>query len=223
VPQPARTDRRETYHRFMDAAENIFIRFGYEGASIRMISREADAPLGTLHHYWGSKEVLFRDTCERRFGPILALQEARLLECERRMDAGELVEVQEVVRALIEPPLLADGGRGAAPTGDVIRMFYGRVLTEPSEVVKRIVRDLFNAPSVRFHTLMRRLHPQHDDASFYWRFTCAIGAFIFAQSFGDRVAYAEGRPLGDVDWRLVVGEIVCFIVRGMSKGPFQPG
>ena len=45
MPQPARADRRETYHRFMDAAENIFIKYGYEGASIRMISREADAPL----------------------------------------------------------------------------------------------------------------------------------------------------------------------------------
>jgi AcrR family transcriptional regulator len=216
VPQPARADRRETYHRFMDAAENIFIRYGYEGASIRMISREADAPLGTLHHYWGSKEVLFRDTCERRFGPILAQQAARLSECERRAAAGEQLEVSAIVRALVEPPILADGHDGSAPQCDVIRMLYGRVLTEPSEVVKRIVKDLFGAPSLHFHKLMREHHPKLDDTTFYWRFTCIIGAFLFAQSFGDRVANTGGQVITPVDWRRVVEEIVGVMVRGMA-------
>lgn len=218
MPQAARTEKRETYHRFMDAAENIFIRYGYEGASIRMISREADAPLGTLHHYWGSKEVLFRDTCERRFGPIIAQQEARLADCGRRMDAGEQLEVQTLVRALIEPPLLADGKTGVGAECDIIRLFYGRVLTEPSEVVKRIVRELLNAPAVRFHALMRRRHAHLDEPTFYWRCTCAIGAFVFAQSFGDRMAYVEGRSLEAVSWPFVVDEIVGFIVRGMGSG-----
>jgi AcrR family transcriptional regulator len=216
VSQTARADRRETYHRFMDAAENIFIRYGYEGASIRMISREADAPLGTLHHYWGSKEVLFRDTCERRFGPILAQQCARVAECERRAAAGEKLDVGTLVRALIEPPILSDGHDGSAPQCDVIRMLYGRVLTEPSEVVKRIVKDLFGDLARQFEGLMRAHNPQLDDVSFYWRFTCVIGAFIFAQSFGDRVADTGGHTLTAVDWQRVVDEIVGVMVRGMD-------
>ena len=216
MPQPARADRRETYHRFMDAAENIFIKYGYEGASIRMISREADAPLGTLHHYWGSKEVLFRDTCERRFGPILAQQAARIAECERRASAGERLDVATIVRALIEPPILADGNDGTAPQCEIIRMLYGRVLTEPSDVVKRIVKDLFGETSKHFQSLMRQHHSKLDEATFYWRFTCMVGAFLFAQSFGDRVANTGGEPLAPPDWRFVVDEIVGVIVRGMA-------
>lgn len=219
MSQVARAERRETYHRFMDAAENIFIRYGYEGASIRMISREADAPLGTLHHYWGSKEVLFRDTCERRFGPILAQQESRLSDCERRMDAGEHVPVEELIRAIVEPPILADGARGTSPECEVIRMLYGRVLTEPSEVVKRIVRELVNSPAARFRGLMARRHRHLDPATFYWRFTCLVGAFVFAQSFGDRVAYVEGKELQTIDWPQVVDEIVGFAIRGMGPAP----
>lgn len=216
MSQTARADRRETYHRFMDAAENIFIRYGYEGASIRMISREAEAPLGTLHHYWGSKEVLFRDTCERRFSPILAQQSARIGECEKRAAAGEKLDPAVVVRALVEPPILADGADGNGPPCETIRMLYGRVLTEPSEVVRRIVRDLFGELSGRFEALMRRMYPQLDHSTFYWRFTCAIGAFLFAQSFGDRVASTAGTQLDRVDWRFVVDEIVGFILRGMT-------
>lgn len=200
----------------MDAAENIFIKYGYEGASIRMISREADAPLGTLHHYWGSKEVLFRDTCERRFGPILAQQAARVAECDRRAAAGERLEVATIVRALIEPPILADGNDGTAPQCEIIRMLYGRVLTEPSDVVRRIVKDLFGETSKHFQALMRQHHPDLDEATFYWRFTCIVGAFLFAQSFGDRVATTGGMSLAPVDWRFVVDEIVGVIVRGMA-------
>ncbi|MET0292529.1 MAG: TetR/AcrR family transcriptional regulator [Steroidobacteraceae bacterium] len=216
MQQPARADRRETYHRFMDAAELIFIRYGYEGASIRMISREADAPLGTLHHYWGSKEVLFRDTCERRFGPILAQQSARISECERRAAAGEKLDVATLARALVEPPILSDGHDGSSPESETIRMLYGRVFTEPSEVVRRIVKDLFGPTSLHFHRLMRELHPQIDDTTFYWRFTCVIGALIFAQSFGDRVVGTSDTDIGPIDWRRVVDEIVGVMVRGLA-------
>ena len=53
---------------------------------------------------------------------------------------------------------------------------------------------------------MRQHHPKLDDATFYWRFTCVIGAFMFAQSFGDRVAATGGLSPGAVDWRFVVDE-----------------
>ena len=217
MAQFTQNERRETYHRFMDAAESVFIRFGYEGASIRMISREAAAPLGTLHHYWGSKEVLFRETCERRFAPILARQSERLAECERRLDAGEPLAADTLLRALIEPSMLGDGGRGKGSAADATRQLYGRVLTEPSEVVQRTVRDLLQTPADKFSSLMRRCNNEPTEQRFYWRMTCAMGAFIFAQSFGDRVAYAGGESLGDVDWDFVVEEIVGFIKRGMAS------
>jgi hypothetical protein len=95
-------------------------------------------------------------------------------------------------------------------------MLYGRVLTEPSDVVKRIVTDLFGDTSKHFHKLMRQHHPELDDTVFYWRFTCIIGAFLFAQSFGDRVASTGGLTRAPVDWRFVVDEIVGVIVRGMA-------
>jgi AcrR family transcriptional regulator len=172
-----------------------------------------------LHHYWGSKEVLFRDTCERRFGPILAQQSARIAECARRAAAGERLPVATLVRALIEPPILSDGKDGTAPECETIRMLYGRVLTEPSDVVKRIVKDLFGEPSRQFERLMRAHHADLDDARFYWRFTCGIGAFLFAQSFGDRVADSGGPSPGRTDWRFVVDEIVGVMVRGMAGDP----
>ena len=208
------TERPDTYHRYLDAAEQAFIRLGYEGASIRTISNAAGAPLGTLHHYWGNKEALFRDVCQRRFAAIQAEQLRRLrAAAQRRADTGA-VELAAVVRARSEPPILADARD--ADQQHTIRLLYGRVLTEPSEVVKRLVRDFFAETTALFLALLRAGCSALTEESFYWRCNCALGAFIFSQSFGDRVAFAQGMELKGTDWTRVVDHITEFILRGMT-------
>jgi len=202
----APADRTETYHRYLDAAEQAFIRYGYEGAAIRRISADAGAPLGTLHHYWGSKDMLFREVCERRFAPIQA-EQLRLL---RRAAP----DVESVVRALVEPPMLA--GEGDAGVQQAIRLLYGRVLTELSDVVKRVVKEMFRESTRLFRDRLQAACPELDADAFYWRMTCALGAFIFAQSFGDRVGYALADAGPREDWRRATDEVVGFLVRGMG-------
>ncbi|MEY4761553.1 MAG: hypothetical protein RLZZ200_1409 [Pseudomonadota bacterium] len=211
--QSAQAERTETFHRYLDAAEQAFIEFGYEGASIRRISADAGAPLGTLHHYWGSKEVLFREVCERRFAPIQAEQLRRLQALAQPGRRGR-PSVEAVVRALVEPPMAA--GEGAPVVQDPIRRLYGRVLTEPSDVVKRIVKDMFRESTRLFRDLLRAASPGLDPDTFYWRMTCALGAFIFAQSFGDRVGYALAETRLPSDWHKASDEVVGFILRGMG-------
>jgi AcrR family transcriptional regulator len=197
-------ERTETYRRYLDAAEQAFIRLGYEGASIRRISADAGAPLGTLHHYWGNKESLFRDVCQRRFAPIQAEQ-------LRRLRAATTIET--VVLGLVAPPVLADAENPRQQ--HTIRLLYGRVLTEPSEVVKRLVKEMYEEVTTLFVALLRGHCPQLDEQTFYWRCNCAMGALLIPQSFGDRVAYALGRSLEGTDWGFVVQQITLFIVQGM--------
>ena len=61
-----------TENDFLDAAERQFAENGYAGAKIRAIAEEAEANLGALHYYWGSKESLFRAACSRRMEPVIA-------------------------------------------------------------------------------------------------------------------------------------------------------
>lgn len=205
---PIAAERPATYHRYLDAAEQAFITLGYEGASIRRISAAADAPLGTLHHYWGTKQALFKDVCERRFAPIQAEQLRRLRQCQ-----GRPLQLRQVVMALVEPPLQA--GAGVAGDAATIRLLYGRALTEPSQVVQALVAELFGEASQLFLRLVRQCCAQADATQFYWRFSCALGAFIFAQSFGDRLAWVTGEPPPALAPAALADEITAFIVRGM--------
>jgi AcrR family transcriptional regulator len=204
----------------MDAAEALFIERGYEGTSIRDIARRASSHLGTLHYFWGNKDALFRAVCERRFDAIQAEQLRRLRACRARLGRGDDLDLAEIVRALVEPPLHVAGASEAER--HTVRLLYGRVLTEPSVVVMRIVRDMFRQSTALFVELMRERNPALREDSFYWRLTCAFGAFIFTQAFGDRVTFASGRRLEAVDWSQVADEVTGFIVRGFEAQPAQP-
>lgn len=201
----------------MDAAEALFIERGYEGASIRDIARRASSHLGTLHYFWGNKDALFRAVCERRFDPIQAEQLRRLRACRSRPGPDTGLDLAAIVRALVEPPLYVAGASEVEQ--HVVRLLYGRVLTEPSEVVMRIVREMFRESTALFVELMRACNPGLSEDGFYWRLTCTFGAFIFTQSFGDRVAFASGRRLEAVDWSQVADEVTGFIVRGFEAQP----
>jgi len=55
-----------TKKRVFDAAERVFAKHGFDGATIRDIATEAGEPVGTIHHHGGGKDALFHRTVARR-------------------------------------------------------------------------------------------------------------------------------------------------------------
>jgi len=212
--KPAGAGVEGTRVRALDAAEKLFIELGYEGTSIRAIAQAAQANLGSLVYHFATKERLLHEVCERRFAGVQARQAAALRACLARLDAGEAVPLAEAVEAMVAPPLLAHQDEPEQQRR--LRQLYGRVLTEPSQTVLDTALVMFAETTNLFRTILRRLLGHLDEDEFYWRYTCAIGAFILAQSFGDRVAYATGRPVPDDDPQEVVRKIVGFMVRGLE-------
>lgn len=212
VPKVRTRDSANTMRRYLDAAEALFIRLGYEGASIRAISARAKMNLATVVYHWGTKEALFRAVCLRRFAPIEEEQMARLRACNAHFDDLGPADLETVLRALVEPPLKV---RKSAKSAQNIRLLYGRVLTDPSPVVLRVTAEIFAEPTDLFRRLVRQCVPHLEEDVFFWRYTCALGAFIFTQSFGYRIAYAANLDDRNADWAKTTDEIVAFMVAGL--------
>lgn len=87
-PRPSLRDEQRalTRHRLVDAAESVFARSGFHGASVEEIAREAGATTGALYSNFAGKEDLF-----------LALFEERIAA-----DVGEYSEIVAVGRTLEE-------------------------------------------------------------------------------------------------------------------------
>jgi len=195
----------ETSRKYMDAAEALFLRLGYEATSIRAISSRAKMNLGTVVYHWGTKEALFRAVCLRLFSDIVKEQVRRLRLCAPPAGSLSREDLVPVLQALVEPPLLMPVD---ARTAERTRLLYGRVLTDPSPAALRVTTDIFGEATELFRSSVRQCLSDLDETTFYWRYVCAVGAFVIAQSFESKFSYALGMADVEPDWTAVSEEIV---------------
>lgn len=80
--------RGETREKIIKAATKVFLEYGYEETSVRMIQEEANVVTGSFYHFFPSKELLFEAVIERflagyaeRINEILEDEEIGIAEC----------------------------------------------------------------------------------------------------------------------------------------------
>lgn len=65
MPRRSQTDAQKTRTSIIDAAEKLFVRDGFVGASLSAIVAEAGITKGALFHYFSNKESLFLEVWAR--------------------------------------------------------------------------------------------------------------------------------------------------------------
>lgn len=199
---------------FLDAAEFMFAEYGYDGAKIRAIAERSKVNLGALHHYWGSKEELFSDVCSRRLQDMnterlqrfAALTETAEKQCTK-------IDIRDLFRASIEPTFFLNDMKQKEQA--IFRKFYGRVMTEPSPVVGKVMRGIFSPVSKRFFVILRDLCPHLSTNEFYWRAMCIFGSFLYAPAYTERMAYYAEPGFDYKNVQVGIDQLVEFLVAGM--------
>jgi AcrR family transcriptional regulator len=218
----------KTMAKFLSAAEEIFGKHGYEGTTIRAISKRARVNLGTLQHYWGTKRELFSYLFEERFRQLRNVHLSRLRAIEARAAAeGSAPKVEEVLRALIEPSFYVasaqdpEGERGGESAAERKRFYalYGRALMDPAHDVVTELNRIFEESIRLFLDLMRRACPQLTPAELDWRVNCILGAQVFSLVYAERVGRFYGTE-ADVDEGLASKWIVHLLMNGLGAPAF---
>jgi TetR/AcrR family transcriptional regulator len=103
-PGRPRLDAEPTFDRehALRVALRVFARDGFEGASVRQISREVGVSHTLLHHYFGSKTKLWEACIDHSFGAI----GAELLPRVGRL-SGEVSILQQVHDLVVQYVMLA--------------------------------------------------------------------------------------------------------------------
>src|SRR5450631_1777961 len=105
--------KRTTKDKLMDAAEKLFARKGFYGATLRDITALAGVDLALVTYHFGGKKQLFVAVIERR-GQVLNEERLRRLEAARLSAAPHAPSTEAVVDAFLDPILdrLAHAGPG---------------------------------------------------------------------------------------------------------------
>ena len=161
-----------TYGKILDAAESLFAKSGYDGTTLREITRTAKVNLAAVNYHHGDKESLYLEVIRRRVQPINELRLAQLAEAEREAGANP-VPLALIIEIMAGPwfELYAreDGGR-LAPR------LVGRCLAEPLPFMEKFLADEMQPPLARFAQAIRRHCPTVPPEDFLWRFGFVVGA-----------------------------------------------
>jgi AcrR family transcriptional regulator len=180
--QRAHRDRgAETRIRLLDAALDVFGKYGFEGATTRQIARDADANLAAIVYHFGSKEALHRAVAEYIAGRILEKTGALLEEATKPEATASPETARAMLRRLTEHH--AETLLGTAEAERWAR-FIVREQMQPSSAFDVIYRIMGNAVGTGSRLLATALGRPEDDET-------RLRAFMmFGQVLVFRVAQA---------------------------------
>jgi len=209
----------DTRTAFLDEAERLFAEHGYAGMRIRDIANAANANLSALHYYWGNKEALIQELCERRMGPVVEERLRRFALLERSLREKRQDRIAALLRDHLEPfaELLAASPR------EQFQSFYTRMAADPAPEVREVSTRLMEEMSRQFVRMLRAMCDHLDDAAFFWRLNGVLGTVLHVQAFGFRTRRYVEITEERADLAEGIDEIVRFLTAALIAPPARPG
>lgn len=162
-----------TRDKLLDVAEQIFAVAGYEGASLRIITRKARVTVGSVNYHFRSKQKLFEEVIRRRFD-MLATERLSLLDAART-NRRKAPVLEEVISALVAPFLekCMKGGPGWRNYSLLlVRHMNSRFWYE------RLFSGLYDPGAKQFITALHECLPHASQKDIGYSFQFLLGAMI---------------------------------------------
>jgi AcrR family transcriptional regulator len=196
-----------TKERILSAAEELFARHGFAGASLRQVTSAANVNLAAVNYHFGSKDNLINEVFRRRLDE---LTERRLQALQEARTSGSAT-LESLMEAFVAPALsLATDRLG----GSAFMRVLARAYAEHDQTLRKFLSDNYGHVLKTFAQAIRELMPELHKESLYWRLDFISGALTYAMSdFG-----VVRRPPGRTDEehrRHAAREFVHFACAGL--------
>lgn len=217
---PGRTAARSSHRspgdtkaRILDAAETLFIEFGFEAMSLRQITSRAEVNLAAVNYHFGSKEALIHAMLSRRLDQ---LNHDRLALLDRfTTTLGERITCEHVLGAMFIPALRRSRDRETG--GPAFLRLLGRAYTDPSPFIRDFLRAHYVSVAQRFFDAFQAVLPHLPREELGWRLHFCIGALSGILAGGDTesliVEFSQGKRLDDIE---LIGRLAALMVSALK-------
>jgi len=205
--------------RILDAAESAFAEFGYAGASLREVVRQARVNLATVYYYFQSKDGLIEAVLKRRFGPIRE-EQLKLLDQLVHQADGRALTIEQILEALLLPPLRLAFAEPAQHLAT--KRLIGRLLAEPHPRIHELMREQHAEVRDAFLQAMQASCPQLHPNDLRWRKEFLWGALAFVMCNPRKIEIETRGACDPVDFHKVLAEMIAFAAGGFRAAGTQP-
>ncbi|MDT5014038.1 MAG: hypothetical protein QOD39_198 [Mycobacterium sp.] len=194
--------RREAILR---AAEKVFARDSYHGATMRQIAAEADVKLSLVVYHFTSKLGLYIAIFENR----QYVNEERLARLAAIADLRAADAVEQIVHAFVDPVL--------ALHEDPEDIWFARLVlreaSDPSSQERPIISELFDPMAREFIKALREALPGKLDGFYHWAYLFSVGA-LTKSSYEERVSNLTDKSFSDQKQDILRSYIVAALRYG---------
>jgi len=204
---------RETQARILDAAEELFLLHGFEGASMRMLTARAGVNLAAINYHFGSKDALVEAVLRRRLDPMNANRIVALDRLESEA-LGRPLAPQAIIGAFVGTSLrMIEDARGGGR--NFIRLL-GRTYTDPDKKIRALIGQLYAPAMQRYKTAFSRALPDLPAEELVWRMHFMFGTLSYTLAATDTVQLIAGcKPEDRYDAQLLEARLTAFLVAGL--------
>jgi AcrR family transcriptional regulator len=164
-----------TKQRILGAAEALFARHGFAGASLRQVTSAANVNLAAVNYHFGSKENLINEVFRRRLDEL----NAQRLQALRAALALPQCGLEDVLNAFVRPALALSGDE---PGGAAFVRVMARAYAEHNERLRQFMHDHYGHVLKEFTAAFACLLPHLDRQELYWRLDIISGALTYAMA-----------------------------------------
>ena len=164
-----------TKQRILGAAEILFARHGFAGASLRQVTSAAQVNLAAVNYHFGSKENLINEVFRRRLDGLNADRLAALATARARPGYA----LEDTLDAFVRPALALTGDdHGGAAFVRVLARAYA----EHNERLRKFLHDNYSHVLKEFVADFAAFLPHLDKQELYWRLDIVSGALTYAMA-----------------------------------------
>lgn len=168
---------KDTRERILDAAEQLFMKYGYEGTSMRVVTNEAGVNLAAANYHFGSKESLMQAVLRRRL-EVINQERLRLLDEAEANAGGKPLKPSVIIDCYFGTLLRIAADQKAG--GETFLRLLGRTFTEPSDFIRAFMSTEYADVLERYKQALFRSLPDVPKAEIVWRFHFMLGATSYA-------------------------------------------
>ena len=197
-----------TKERILGAAETLFARHGFAGASLRQVTAAANVNLAAVNYHFGSKDNLIEEVFRRRLDEL----NARRLDALEIAFAADAPKLEDVLGAFIRPALALSLDHSG---GHVFMRVLARAYAEHDERLRKFLSENYGHVLREFAVAFARLLPHLDKEELYWRLDFVTGALT--HSMADFGPMKRRGPVSEEAHRERAAEhLIRFVVAGLS-------
>jgi AcrR family transcriptional regulator len=199
-----------TRDRLLDEAEKLFAQHGFDGVSVRDITKAAGVDVALANYHFGSKDKFFDAVFQRRAEAMNARRIVLLDDAVERY-APEPPPLEDVIGAFTWPvaEVMIEGGDGGRA--------YGRLVAQVNNSPKfaRMAMTRYFDPVVkRFMEVLRTILPNCREEELYWSYHFLSGALTLSMAETGRLDMLSDGHCRSDDLKAIFARMAPFCAAG---------